>query len=146
MTQTIDSKEIMVPGDVFSLYQSDLMHILSPMCQAIAINRTRVECKVLRIYVRKSWNIYYVCSSVNALNREFVISQILTDFYQVTLKSKEFIPSAAILTQAQAELRIRPVGEFLKGCYLKDDAEKLANYIEQMPLKEQYGYLVPKAW
>lgn len=152
--QLIDSKELMIQGDRFEINHNDWYRLLmSPIQDILPRTSKKVECEVLRVYARSSYELRYLCKRTGELHgaerNEFVLAQFLEQPYQVSAiaSDSELLVSALVITEAAARCGARPISEFLPSCYLKKDADRVASEIQKMQLKENYGYLIPaKGW
>jgi hypothetical protein len=142
----IDSHELMSAGDWFEMLYEDWHRMIYPPMGPTAISKStrRIPCKVLKVFVRSSREMRYLCVSREGQRLvEFVLGQILEPAYQVSLKHPTLIPSVAITIEAAAKSGIRSITPEMPTLYTREDAEKLAAAIQEVDLTERQGYLVP---
>lgn len=143
--QLIETKELMVAGDRFQLNYNEWYRLTQLSSHPMAATKATVECEVLRVYARSSYEVRYICRRCDTDQRSnaFVLGQFLIDAYEVTAKAEGLTVSAMVFHEAKARLGVRSISEFMPTCYTKEDAEAIAAEIRRMKLKERYGYLVP---
>lgn len=137
----IDSKELMAPGDTFEMRWSDWDKIIRPPMGPTAYSRNnrKITCKVLRVFARSSHEVRYICvSQDDARQKEFVLGQILEDAYQVTATHPTLEVSKMVFVEAAARIGVRSISPEKPTLYTKDETERLAAAIQDVPLKERY--------
>lgn len=82
---SINSLDPLLPGDIIEIPFDDLYNTLYRDTAPHPHYRSStpcVKCEVLRVYLASSWEIRYVCKSLNPkFSNEFVLSQILEDLF-----------------------------------------------------------------
>jgi hypothetical protein len=136
----------MLPGDTFEITRWDLEAIACPDCVGMRGNvpdRRKVKCIVNKIYLRSSYEVIYVCSTLTGRKEEFAICQFLEDAYEVkvTTYNPQVQLSKTVLVEAAARAKVRPFSDYLPNVFTKEDAEKVALEIKNMQLKEKHGWL-----
>ena len=130
---------LLVPGDIFEINEDDYLFIVqSPMMDGHNVRSKKlIKCQVLRVYIKSSVEIYYVCCLINNPKREFSLRWLTEELFGIEFKGY----SAMILMEAQRELGIKPI---FSNLYTKEDAEKIKAYIESIKdkLVENQGFLV----
>ena len=142
----IDTTELMVPGDIFEMSFNDWHRIIYPPMWPMVIlgGGKKISCKVLRMFLRSSREVRYVCvSTEDKWQNEFILGQFLEDAYQVSAHHPSLQVSASVIVEAAARIGVRSISAEKPTLYAKEDAEKLAKAIREIPLKERYGYLIP---
>lgn len=136
---TGDLDSLLVPGDVFEINEDDFRFIVqSPMMDGHFVRSKKLlNCQVLRVYIKSSVEIYYVCCLVNSPKREFSLRYLTEELFQIEFKGY----SATVLMEARRELQVNRV---FGNLYTKEDAERIKTYIESIKdkLVEKDGYLV----
>lgn len=142
----IDSRQLMAPGDVFEIFYSDWDRIISPPMGPYAVDKSqrKIPCKVLRMFLRSSYEVRYVCVSMEDKRQtEFVLGQFLENAYQVSVTHPTLKVSALVIVEAAAKAGVRSISPERPTLYTREDADNLAKAINDLPVKERYGCLVP---
>jgi len=131
--------DLLVPGDIFEINEDDYRFIVqSPMMDGHNVRSKKLlKCQVLRVYIKSSVEIYYVCCQVNNPKREFSLRWLTEELFAIEFKGY----SAMVLMEAQRELQVNPV---FGNLYTKEDAERIKAYMESIKdkLVENQGFLV----
>lgn len=140
----IDSTELMAPGETFELYFQDWHRILHPPMGPTAYSngKAKVQCEVLKVFLRSSREVRYLCRKVGDRN-QFVLGQILEPAYQVTATHPSLTVSALVIEEAASRIGVRSISPEKPTLYTQEDATRLAQAIEDTPVKERHGYLIP---